>query len=100
MQKFVGWSFMHQKTNKCGKCGMKEKKRGCCKDEHKQIKVKIDHHSANKVQVSKNIECEKIATSSFEYQPTLQSKSQVIQFANSPPPPGSRLNLLYCVFLI
>lgn len=79
---------------------MKEKKGGCCKDEHKQIKVKIDQHSVVEVQISKYDEYEKISTSFLVYQPILQSVSQVILFANSPPPPGSRLNVLYCVFLI
>ena len=44
MDKFVGASLWHSSNNKCGKCGMTEKnKNGCCKDEHKQIKLKTDH---------------------------------------------------------
>ena len=80
---------------------MKEKKGGCCKDEHKQIKTKSDHQSIAEVQISKNIESEKKPTSFFEYEPILQPVSQVILFANSPPEiPRGRLHVLYCVFLI
>lgn len=44
MNDFVGSSLWHgKKDNKCGKCGMTEKKGGCCKDEHKQLKLKTDH---------------------------------------------------------
>lgn len=44
MNKFVGAGLWHSNNNKCGKCGMIEKdKKGCCKDEHKQIKLKSDH---------------------------------------------------------
>lgn len=40
MDKFVGANLWHSEDNKCGKCGMTEKsKKGCCKDEHKQIKI-------------------------------------------------------------
>ena len=40
MAKFVGWSLLHSKNEKCGKCGMKNKKtEGCCKNEDKQIKI-------------------------------------------------------------
>lgn len=101
MQKFVGWSLTHEKTNKCGKCGMKEKKSGCCKNEHKQIKAKIGHHSNVKLQVTKSVKFEKISTTFVENQSALQSVSQVVLFASSPPLiSGIRLNVLYCVYKI
>ena len=47
MGKYVGASLWQSKNEKCGKCGMVEKnKKGCCKDEHKQIKLSTDHQKA------------------------------------------------------
>ena len=45
MGKLVNWSLWHSKEDKCSKCGMKKtdgKDSGCCKDEHKQIKLEND----------------------------------------------------------
>ena len=51
MNEFVGWSLLHSKDDKCGKCGMSEKdKEGCCKDEHKHFKLKADHQKSNVTQ--------------------------------------------------
>jgi len=52
MNEFVGWDLWHgDKENKCGKCGMKEKKGGCCKDEQKQLKLSTDqnHNQLNAI---------------------------------------------------
>ena len=46
MNKMVDWGLWHNDDKKCGKCGMdksKEKDNGCCKDEHKQVKLDNDH---------------------------------------------------------
>jgi hypothetical protein len=45
MNEFIGWNLWHNdKENECGKCGMKNKKEGCCKDEHKQLKLSADQN--------------------------------------------------------
>jgi len=51
MNGFVGWNLWHgDKENECGKCGMKEKKDGCCKDEHMQLRLAADqNHNQLKV---------------------------------------------------
>lgn len=46
MNEFVGWSLWHNDKEECGRCGMKEDKTGCCKDEHKYFKLKADHQNA------------------------------------------------------
>jgi len=52
MNEFVGWNLFHSKGEKCGKCGMPDKnKSGCCKDEHKHFKLKVDHQKANASQL-------------------------------------------------
>ncbi len=43
MNEYVSWDLAHSKEdNKCGKCGMTDKKSGCCKDEYKQVKLSVD----------------------------------------------------------
>lgn len=39
MGKQAGFDFYKSANEKCGKCGMKEKKGSCCKDEHKFYKL-------------------------------------------------------------
>ncbi len=39
----VGVDFAISSNEKCGKCGMKEKKGGCCKDEHHFYKYENSH---------------------------------------------------------
>jgi hypothetical protein len=49
MNRLVDWGLWHNNDEKCGKCGMEkgqEKENGCCKDEHKQIKLESDHKGA------------------------------------------------------
>ena len=46
MDELVGWSLWHSENEECGRCGMKEDKTGCCKDEHKHFKLKADHQKA------------------------------------------------------
>lgn len=46
MNRLVDSSLWHNNDQKCGKCGMEksqEKNSGCCKDEHKQVKLENDH---------------------------------------------------------
>jgi len=44
MGKMVEWNVMGSEKNKCPTCGMDKKEdKGCCKDEHKQLKVTNDH---------------------------------------------------------
>jgi hypothetical protein len=47
--KLVEAGLWHDKESKCGGCGMEKEtatKKGCCKDEHKQIKLEKDQKSA------------------------------------------------------
>jgi len=45
MGKLVGWDLGHKEPDACGKCGMKKglsQNKGCCRDEHRQIKLDND----------------------------------------------------------
>ena len=43
MGKKAGVEFYGHDNGKCGKCGMTEKKNGCCSDEHKFYKLEDAH---------------------------------------------------------
>ena len=43
MGKKAGIEFYGEKDDECGKCGMKDKKSGCCNDEHKFYKISDSH---------------------------------------------------------
>ena len=48
MNKFISWNFNETENKTCGKCGMKESatKKGCCKDEVKQLKIDNDYQKS------------------------------------------------------
>ena len=55
MGKKAGIDFYGSDDGKCGRCGMKDKKSGCCNDEHKFYKLNDSHKN-----VSNNISFETI----------------------------------------
>ena len=48
MNKFISFNFTETENKTCGKCGMKESatKKGCCKDEVKQLKIDNDYQKS------------------------------------------------------
>lgn len=102
MDKFVGWSLWHSdKDKKCGKCGMKEEKGGCCKDEHKQVKLKTEHQKSAAAQYLQFLDLPALVTPLTDFSLTVASVSLSFPVSNAPPKnPGERLHILHCVFLI
>lgn len=103
MNELVGWSLVHSdKDKKCGKCGMKEKKGGCCKDEHKQIKITADHQQKNfSVDFSNTFFLG--AVPSFFNIPVVLISSIIEIYPTCHAPPdivNTRLYILHCVYLI
>ena len=47
MGKKAGIELYGSDNGKCGKCGMKEKKSGCCNDEHKFYKLNDSHKNVS-----------------------------------------------------
>ena len=48
MDKLIGWSLGSEERSACSKCGMhKDKSKGCCKDEHKQVKLQGEQKVTN-----------------------------------------------------
>lgn len=47
MGKKAGVEFYGSSSDRCGKCGMKDTKTGCCHDEHKFYKLNDSHKTAS-----------------------------------------------------
>ncbi len=104
MNEFVGWNIWHgNKINECGKCGMKEKKGGCCKDEHKQIKISAEqNHNQLKSFAFEQFSTLIIPTYNYNFNfPKSILGAVIYPKANASPPRQSvPLYLSNCVFLI
>ncbi|MDX2048044.1 MAG: hypothetical protein SFU87_14735 [Chitinophagaceae bacterium] len=101
MNDFVGWSLWHGDDDKCGKCGMKEKKDGCCKDEHKQVKLKAEHQKSTDSIYIQLLDAPVLITpvTSSVFKGALIPLSFPI--SKSPPRISKeRLFMFHCVFLI
>jgi hypothetical protein len=100
MNEFVGWSLWYgNKAKKCGKCGMKEKKGGCCKDE--QVQFKAEHQKAATTQYIQKYEVP-VSPLPFEtFHFTLYVVTETFPASHAPPEiTNERLYALYGVFLI
>ena len=102
MSEFVGLSLWHDgKDSKCGKCGMKEKKGGCCKDEHKQLKLKTEYQINAITQYFQFIDTQVLLTPVAEFNFKGTAGSLTFPVSNAPPKiPKERLYILHCFFLI
>ena len=51
MDKLVELNLWHSEKDQCNNCGMDKSEtkddKGCCKDEHKQVKVDKDHYTSD-----------------------------------------------------
>lgn len=103
MEEFVGWSLFHGNDDTCGKCGMKEsEKEGCCKDEHKHFKLKVDHQkSGANVMLAMALTPATInPLPDFDFQPYIKI-TESYSHCHAPPDIGiTKLHVLHCVFLI
>ncbi len=79
---------------------MKEKKGGCCKDEHKQAKLTTDHQKTT-TQFIQFFEAPAFVTSQMDMVVNVPSVSISYPTSNGPPKTlRGRLYILNCVFLI
>jgi len=104
MNEFIGWNLWHtDKENKCGKCGMKQKKDGCCKDEHKQLTLTSNqNHHQIKALVFERFFTPVIQTHQHNYN-FLQPLTVALTYPKTNAPPlwrGVPIYLSNCVFLI
>lgn len=105
MDKLVGWSLRSEKEDNCNKCGMskdlKKKSNGCCKDEHKQVKLKTDHKATESfkvLQIDHGVQTNLYATLPSVNFSTLTQENPL---AHSPPrSTSSPVYILNCSFRI
>lgn len=104
MDEFVGWNLTPSENKKCGKCGMKEDatKKGCCKDEYKQLKIDADQQKSTVASLADLIYPSIILSPIYSYDFQFNRFEKVTDIHIHPPPLFSiqKLNILYCSFLI
>lgn len=103
MDEFAGWSLFNGKNEKCGKCGMEEKdKGGCCKDEHKQFKLKIDHQKAEVAEFINLFISPVLSVPVVDFNfISLLNIAESFPTCHAPPDIGQeKLYVLHCVFLV
>lgn len=100
MNEYVGWSLWNSnKGKKCGKCGMKEKKGGCCKDE--KLQFKAEHQKAVITQYSQQVDAP-VYHAPFEiFHFALPTVTETFSASHAPPEIlKERLYAFYGIFLI
>ena len=101
MDRFAGWSLSKERDDKCGKCGMTEKREGCCKDIQAHIKIKDNHQKTGFVlcfpQPLTGSVWSPFFNENYKFQGTDQSD---LQIHDPPGLQGPRRHIQHCVFLI
>lgn len=104
MDRLVGWGLWHSDSQTCGKCGMDKrqtKDSGCCKDEHKQLKIESDHNATGTFQLTE-IAVAAIPATHFELAGnTLPTVTEQNPLSHAPPRSGNLpVYIRNCVFRI
>ncbi len=93
--------FSNKEDEKCGRCGMKEKKGGCCTDELKFYKISDSHKQINnELDLGTDLEWTVVPFPVYNWQMPVIANSYV-EAVHDPPqiPKPSRL-ILNCIFRI
>jgi hypothetical protein len=104
MGRVVEWGLRESNSSKCSKCGMKKKpeaSKGCCRDEHKQVKIDKDQKASPGFQLS-GIVLELVSVIYSDYVVSLlPALSENFQKSHDPPPGyWHPLYIIHCVFRI
>lgn len=102
MGRFVDLSVYSSQQNKaCGKCGLEEKKGGCCRDEQAYLKLNTDHQSVDNYKLSTFAEVELPSVFQFETQNFPVDTKGYLPVSKGPPLRyDSKLYILQRVYLI
>ena len=100
MGKKAGVDFFKVENQKCKKCGMTEKKGGCCKDEHKFYKLKADCKNVYQLSVLSFKSFDLIGDYYSKPQLSYSSCSKLVRNNNYSPPDKNTpaVFILNCVF--
>jgi len=99
MGKKAGVEFYGSDSDKCGRCGMKDKKSGCCHDEHKFYKLSDSHKNVtNDISFAANEVA--VVTEYFLYNWQLADDEAValVNYHSPPDDTGPSACVLNCVF--
>ncbi len=103
MNKLISTSLYHGKENKCQKCGMhKSATKGCCKDEHKFVKLKKEHQTTQSATGLSFLFTPIILPTFLLYNSvTVSAITETYPTSNAPPnATGQKLYILNCVYRI
>lgn len=99
MGKRAGVDFFNGGNEKCGRCGMKEKKNGCCHDEHQFHKLQDSHKNVSN-DISFLPDEAVISTTYYTYDWLIPAKGKTSIVRNNSPPlyAGRDACIFHCVF--
>lgn len=102
MGKVAGVELYGSHTDKCGKCGMTEKKGGCCSDELKVYKLEDAHKQVNSFWVSQISQPAYLPTAAPVMDWERPAEPALVASAIHPPPDINTpsLCIVNCVFRI
>ena len=99
MGKMAGVDLYTTKNDKCGKCGMKEKKAGCCHDEHHFYKLSDLHKNVtNTISFAAGVIA--VMTQYPSYHQRVPANATTLEVYDKSPPDdtGPSTFILHCVF--
>ncbi len=101
MGKNAGFELYGPPNGKCTKCGMQDKKTGCCHDEHKFYKLSDSHKNVNNNISMAGAGVGVLNLSSlFQFRPRAHTFSSEINDYSPPDDTGPSPIVLHCIFRI
>jgi hypothetical protein len=99
MGKKAGVEFYGSDSDKCGKCGMKDTKTGCCHDEHKFYKLNDSHKSVSN-DINFTADETALVNDHYQYDWQVPSATSLTALNNNSPPDhaGPSASVMNCVF--
>jgi len=96
MGKRAGVEFYHTENDKCSRCGMTEKKNGCCHDEHQFHKLNDFHKNvSNDISFEAPFEIVELSFPHYNWQLAALPEAELINNHSPPdylPPPATILH--------
>ena len=97
MGKLAGVELFASENDTCGRCGMTEKKGGCCSDEHKFYKLTTDQKNASNDQTFQSPVT--VIDTEYSSHEILFQKNSALTISNiSPQKGGPPLFILNCIY--
>jgi hypothetical protein len=99
MGKKAGVELFASGNDKCGKCGMKEKKGGCCSDEQQFYKLNDSHKNvSNDLSFEMPVAIISSSFKTYQWAPAVAVVASTTHNNSPPPDTGPSACILHCVF--